>query len=185
MAQLMNGRTGAALLAVQIEPFRKEMEQGGLWRQSVLMNSDMGLLWTRVTYLVGEQTIFTQDVLLHSISIASWESNIAAMDPTVHERIPFAIESPELYIEVTHYGRPSDDPADDPIYQNPTCQFLVYVDTTIAAGSFGISMSGPAMVLTLPMSEIQKFARKLNEESKVVLKSAPPLIDGTAQLIEE
>jgi hypothetical protein len=46
-------------------------------------------------------------------------------------------------------------------------------------------MSGPAMVLTLPMSEIQKFARAFSEEAEAVLKSVLPLIDGTAHLIEE
>lgn len=127
------------------------MEQGALWRETVLMNSDLGLLWTRVAYQVGEKEIFTQEVLLHSVSISSWDSHIAAMNPEVYERIPFAIESPELYIEIKHYGRPDDAQSDDPIYQNPSCQFLIYVDTAIAAGSFGISMSGPAMVLTLPI----------------------------------
>jgi hypothetical protein len=184
MAEITNGRTGAAYLAVGIEILRKEMEQGTIRRKTVLMNSDLGLLWTRVSYQVGEKEIFAQEVLLHSISISSWDSRIAAMNPDISERIPFAIESPELYIEVKHYGRTDDAKPDDPIYQNPSCQFLIYVDTAIAAGSFGISMSGPAMVLLIPMSEIQNFAHALHQEADAVLQAAPPLIDGSVRQIE-
>lgn len=185
MAEITNGRTGAARLAVRIEILRQEMEQGPLWRETVLMNSDLGLLWTRVTYQVGAKEIFSQEVLIHSGSYQSWDARLAAMDLGIFERIPFAIESPELYIEVTHYGRPDDAQPDDPIYQNPGCQFLIYVDTAIAAGSFGISMSGPAMVLTRPMSEIQAFAHQVRQEAEAVLQATPPMIDSSARQIED
>jgi hypothetical protein len=184
MAEITNGRTGDARLVVRIEILRKEIEQGALWRETVMMNSDLGLLWTRVTYQVGKKEIFSQDVLIHSGSYQSWDARIAAMDLGIYERIPFAIESPELYMEVTHYRRPDDAQPDDPIYQNPSCQFLIYVDTAIAAGSFGISMSGPAMVLMRPTSEIQEFAHRLRQEAEAVLQAASPMIDSSARQIE-
>jgi hypothetical protein len=185
MAELTNGRTDAARLAIRIDVLRQETEQGLFHRQFVMMNSDLGLLWTHVGFWVGEKEIFAQDVLLHSLSIESWAAQIKAMNPEIGERIPFAIESPELFMEVQHYGRPGDADPQDPIYQNPGCRFFVYVDVAIAAGSFAISMSGPAMVLAPRMSEIQEFARTLRAEAAMMVKSAPQQIDGEANRLEE
>jgi len=180
MAEVTNGRTDAARLAVRVDVLRKEMEQGQFHRQAVMMNSDLGLVWTRVGFRVGSKEIFAQEVLLHSLSIRSWAARIEQMNPAVEERIPFAIESPELFLEVRHGARPGYADPQDPIYQNPGCRFLVYVDVGIAAGSLAISMSGPAMVLALRMSEIQEFARELREEAEAVLQSTFQPIVGIA-----
>ena len=76
MAELNNGREGELYLGVVFDLNRKESPQGVITRKNVAMNSDLGLLWAEISFLVGQKTIFSQDVLLHSNDIRRFTSQM-------------------------------------------------------------------------------------------------------------
>ena len=79
MAEITNGRTEDGFLSIRIDVLRKEPESGMIARNTVDMNSDMGLLWTEVAFQVGRDTIYGQEVLLHSSDIRYFTQSIEDM----------------------------------------------------------------------------------------------------------
>jgi len=65
MAELNNGREGELYLGVVFDLHHKVAPQGIITRNHVNMNSDLGLLWTEVSFWVGNKSIYNQDVLVH------------------------------------------------------------------------------------------------------------------------
>jgi hypothetical protein len=119
MAEITNRNTGPGLLAARIDFLTKEPERGKVARQQVVMNSDLGLLWTNASFLAGEREIFSQHILLHSRDIRRWGESVQAMlnadpniQPTVRKITPYGFEnrldfdsfsSPELILRVTQH----------------------------------------------------------------------------------
>lgn len=112
MAKITNCYDGPAYLAIDIDIQRKEPELGMIARQAVLMNSDLGLLWAQVTFTVGEDHIFSHEVLLHSQDIERWAQaieNLVQGEAYIEKKTHFGYErcvdfdctSPELIIKVT------------------------------------------------------------------------------------
>jgi hypothetical protein len=185
MAEITNGRTGPGMLAVTIDVLRKEPELGLIGRNSIAMNSDLGLLWTKVAFWVGERETFSQEVLLHSLSLRSWPERIEALikgrgvtqkeTRNGHERVvEFDMASPELIIRVHQYAfREPEDGSSRRAKAPGTVRYiydmLVIVDTGIDAGEDGVRGEGPAMYLQPELENLIAFARDLRSEAEMAL----------------
>ena len=181
MAAITNHRTGAGYLGVSLEILRKEPQDGFISRNCVGMNSEMGLMWTEVSFWVAEQMMFQGEVLLHSSSIRDFTRSLEkaiAVKPTgkrkrVIKKIDFGICSPELTIKVeqaTYRSDPDDDPDYNP--EKPTFTFynlIFVVDTGIAAGESGVSGEGPAMYFEPNEEDLLAFARDWRAEMEMAL----------------
>jgi hypothetical protein len=163
MAELANRREGAARLAV-----RSDDQRGLVVRGPVFTFGDgSDMCWLRVTFWVGEQAIFQQDVRVQWASIRNWPHDLDLM-VELRDRYggSFRPESPELMIEVEQtYFEPE-------IRFEPNVAFgyrvIVGVDTGIAAGESTVAGEGPCMYLFPRLEELQRFARELKAEARFV-----------------
>ncbi len=184
MAQINNGKEGAGFLAVNIDVLHKEPEEGFITRNNVGMNSDLGLLWTRISYEVGENEIYSQEVLLHSLSLIEWPRQIQAMlagkgciqreTPYGFERsIHFDICSPELLITLRQFCRqPEKRPGGSRSKRNSAhyrYELMVTVDTVIASGDTEMRGEGPSMFLQPNIDAVLQFAHDLRSEAELAL----------------
>jgi hypothetical protein len=97
MALLSNGKTGPTFLGMQVEFLCKEPTSGSYTRGNVVMNSNMKLLWTEVSFWMGEEIFFKQEVLLHSEDVQDFTGTVLKM----------LNGEPGYYVEIqkpTHYG---------------------------------------------------------------------------------
>ena len=168
MAELTNRRAGAGRLAVQIDVLRSDDQMGPIVRGSIFtMGSGEDMCWLRVTFWVGEQTIFQQDAMVQWASLRNWPHDLEWMVEQ-HSQFGggFGPESPELMIEVEQtYLEPSlrDKPEEAYGYE-----VLIGVDTGIAAGEFGVAGEGPMMRFFPTLDELRQFARDLKAEARIV-----------------
>ena len=183
MAEITNGRTEDGYLSIRIDVLRKEPESGMIARNTVDMNSDMGLLWTEVAFQIGRDTIYGQEVLLHSSDIRyftqSLEDMISEQPQEEQERkIHFPISSPELLITVKQmiYERDpmvEDDQHDKKVRQEHSFsaryELLVVIDTGIASGASGVNGEGPAMFLQPDEKRLLSFVCDLRAEAEMAL----------------
>lgn len=168
MAELTNRRAGAGRLAVQIDVLRSDDQMGPIVRGSIFtMGSGEDMCWLRVTFWVGEQSIFQQDVMVQWPSLRNWPHDL---EWTVEQHSQFGggfgPESPELMIEVEQtYLEPSlrDKPEEAYGYE-----VLIGVDTGIAAGEYGVAGEGPMMRFFPTLDELRQFARDLKSEARFV-----------------
>jgi hypothetical protein len=187
MAEITNGRTEDGFLSIRIDVLRKEPENGMIARNTVDMNSDMGLLWTEVAFQVGRDTIYGQEVLLHSSDIRYFTQ---ALEDMIYERpqeeqerkIHFPISSPELLISVKQVIR-----EEDPVKENgqrekkgkkehsfSACyELLVVIDTGIGSGDSGVNGEGPGLFLQPDEKRLLSFVCDLRAEAEMAL-----LLDG-------
>ena len=167
MAELTNGREGAARLAVHVDVLHSDDQPGMVVRGPVLTfgpGSDM--CWLRVTFWVGERAIFEQEVLVQWASIRNWPHDLDHMHQTHQGSGSFGFESPELFIEV------------DPILLDPVdrrtpdeaygYELLIGVDIGISAGAAGVSGEGPLMRFYPDYAAIERFALDLKAEARFV-----------------
>jgi hypothetical protein len=120
MAEITNGQTGNQQIGIQINFLRKEVGQGIIERGCVSMNSDMGLLWTEVSFFVAEEPFYAQEVLLHSSDVRSFtrsvqqiiefrdEYDIPRLNSKTNQygidrTVQFDITSPELLIRLDQH----------------------------------------------------------------------------------
>lgn len=168
MAELANGREGAARLAVHIDALRSDDQPGPIVRGSIFtLGSGEDMCWLRVTFWVGEQSIFQQDVMVQWPSIRNWPHDLEwAVEHHSQFGGGFGPESPELMIEVEQtYLEPTlrDRPEEDYGYE-----VLIGVDTGIGAGEFGVAGEGPAMRFFPTLEELRQFAHDLKAEARFV-----------------
>lgn len=183
MAEITNGRTEDGFLSIRIDVLRKEPESGMIARNTVDMNSDMGLLWTEVAFQVGRDTIYGQEVLLHSSDIRYFTQSIEDM---IHEqpqqeqerRILFPVSSPELLITVKQviYERDPLTDNDQPgikarAEQSTSARYelLAVIDTGIASGESGVNGEGPAMYMQPEEKRLLSFICDLRAEAEMAL----------------
>lgn len=159
MAEISNGLTGGGRLAVRLQVLRKEPPRGIIARGSVAMNSDLTLLWTRVSFWVGEKEIFGQEVLLHSSSILAWSRLVEESQYDQNTEFWFPVESPELGIMVRHFGTGEE----------AFVQMLVYIEVGIATGESGVWQAGPAMLMEVDVDKLHQFAGQLRSEAEMVM----------------
>jgi hypothetical protein len=183
MAEITNGRTEDGFLSIRIDVLRKEPASGMIARNTVDMNSDMGLLWTEVAFQVGRDTIYGQEVLLHSADIRYFTQSIEDMiyeqpQEEQERRIHFPISSPELLLTVKQviYER-------DPLAENDRMvkkergehsisaryELLAVIDTGIASGDTGVNGEGPAMYLQPDEKRLLSFICDLRAEAEMTL----------------
>jgi hypothetical protein len=187
MAEITNGRTEDGFLSIRVDVLRKEPESGMIARNTVDMNSDMGLLWTEVAFQVGRDTIYGQEVLLHSSDIRyftqSLEDMIQEQPQEEQERkIHFPISSPELLITVKQMILERDPLAgeDQPARRgkgehsfSARYELLAVIDTGIASGDSGVNGEGPAVFLQPDEKRLLSFVCDLRAEAEMAL-----LLDG-------
>jgi hypothetical protein len=187
MAEITNGRTDDGFLSIRIDVLRKEPENGMISRNNVDMNSDMGLLWTEVAFQVGRDTIYAQEVLLHSSDIRDFtqttEDVIREKPQNERDRrIHFPISSPELLISVKQIllGRTyveedelsaKKDRQDKAV--SACYELLVVIDTGIASGNSGVNGEGPAMYMEPDENRLLGFICDMRAEAEMTL-----LLDG-------
>jgi hypothetical protein len=183
MAEITNGRIRDGLLSIRIDVLRKEPESGMIARNTVDMNSDMGLLWTEVAFQVGRDTIYGQEVLLHSSDIRYFTQSIEDMiyeqpQEEQEQRIHFPISSPELLITVKQVFHERD-----PLAENGQMvkkdrgdrsvsaryELLVVIDTGIASGEAGVAGEGPAMYMQPEEKRLLSFICDLRAEAEMAL----------------
>jgi hypothetical protein len=187
MAEITNGRTEDGYLSIRIDILRKEPESGMIARNTVDMNSDMGLLWTEVAFQVGRDTIYGQEVLLHSSDIRYFTQSLEDMiyeqpQEEQERKIHFPISSPELLITVRqaiHERDPlvEDDQHDKKVKEehsySAAYELLVVIDTGIASGDSGVNGEGPGMFLQPDEKRLLSFVCDLRAEAEMAL-----LLDG-------
>jgi hypothetical protein len=187
MAEITNGRTEDGYLSIRVDVLRKEPENGMIARNTVDMNSDMGLLWTEVAFQVGRDTIYGQEVLLHSSDIRYFTQALEDMiyEHTQEEqerKIHFPISSPELLITVKQMIHEEDSVKQDGQHEKKSrkehsfsaCyELLVVIDTGIASGDSGVNGEGPAMFLQPDEKRLLSFVCDLRAEAEMAL-----LLDG-------
>lgn len=128
--------------------------------RAVLMGTANGLLRVNVSFEVGAQTFFTNEVLLHHSSIKEWASAVEALakgESKVRDSVHFGAESPELMITVQ---RRESSTGDQPFYD-----LLFVVDSGAMEGAKMITSEGPATYLMPSIEEILRFARDLRDEA--------------------
>jgi hypothetical protein len=186
MAEITNGRTEDGYLSIRIDVLRKEPENGMIARNTVDMNSDMGLLWTEVAFQVGRDTIYGQEVLLHSSDIRYFTQALEDMiyehpEEEQERKIHFPISSPELLITVKQMIHEQDSEEDGrhnqknkgkPIF-SARYELLVVIDTGIASGDSGVNGEGPGMFLQPDEKRLLSFVCDLRAEAEMAL-----LLDG-------
>ena len=187
MAEITNGRTEDGYLSIRVDVLRKEPENGMIARNTVDMNSDMGLLWTEVAFQVGRDTIYGQEVLLHSSDIRYFTQ---ALEDMIYEhpqeeqerKIHFPISSPELLITVKQMVHEEDSLKQDGQHGKKSkkehsfsaCyELLVVIDTGIASGDSGVNGEGPGMFLQPDEKRLLSFVCDLRAEAEMAL-----LLDG-------
>ncbi len=168
MAELSNGREGAARLAVHIDALRSDEQHGLVIRGPVLTFGDgTDMCWLHVTFWVGEHAIFEQEVLVQWASIRNWPHDLELM-VELHDRYggSFGPESPELMIEVEQtYFEPEIRFEPDVAYGY---RVIVGVDIGIAAGEPNVAGEGPCMYFFPKLADLQRFARDLKAEARFV-----------------
>ncbi len=182
MAEITNGRSEDGFLSIRIDVLRKEPESGMIARNTVDMNSDMGLLWTEVAFQVGRDTIYAQEVLLHSSDIRYFTQSIEDM---IHEqpqqeqerKIHFPVSSPELLVTVKQTIREQDRSGEGSSrkkgkgnFLTTACyELLVVIDTGIASGESGVNGEGPAMYFEPEERRLLSFICDLRSEAEMAL----------------
>jgi len=184
MAEITNGRTEDGYLSIRIDVLRKEPESGMIARNTVDMNSDMGLLWTEVAFQVGRDTIYGQEVLLHSSDIRYFTQSLEDMiyeqpNEEQERKIHFPISSPELLITVKqmiHERDPlieDDQPGKNTVKGERSFsahyELTVVIDTGIASGESGVNGEGPAMFLQPDEKPLLSFVCDLRAEAEMAL----------------
>jgi hypothetical protein len=183
MAEITNGRTEDGYLSIRIDVLRKEPESGMIARNTVDMNSDMGLLWTEVAFQVGRDTIYGQEVLLHSSDIRYFTQSLEDMiqeQPLEEQerRIQFPISSPELLMTVKQIIYERDPLAEDDRQgknasgdhsTSARYELLVVIDTGIASGDTGVNGEGPGMYLQPEEKRLMSFICDLRAEAEMAL----------------
>ncbi len=168
MAELSNGREGAARLAVHIDALRSDEQHGLVIRGPVLTFGDgTDMCWLRVTFWVGEHAIFEQEVLVQWASIRNWPHDLELMIKLCDRYGgSFGPESPELMIEVEQtYFEPEIRFEPDVAYGY---RVIIGVDTGIAAGEPTVAGEGPCMYFFPRLAELQRFASDLKAEARFV-----------------
>lgn len=79
MAQLTNGREGELFLGVTFDLHHKVSKQGMVKRNHVNMNSNLGLVWSKIGFKVGKKSIYVQEVLLHAQDIRQFTGQVIQM----------------------------------------------------------------------------------------------------------
>jgi hypothetical protein len=168
MAELANGREGAARLAVHLDALRSDDQRGLVVHGPVFTFGDgTNMCWLRVTFWVGEQSIFQQDVMVQWASIRNWPHELEwAVEHHSQFGGSFGIESPELIIEVEQ-SRVESAQRDAP-KERYSYEVLIGVDTGIAAGNFGVSREGPVMRFFPTLDTLRQFSRDLKAEARFV-----------------
>ncbi len=181
MAELHNGRSGAAYLAFGLEILRMEPRQGMISRGPLSMNSDLDLLWGQVSYQVGDALIFQQEVLLYSTDLLGFCADAEAMLEQENKSLPpettnrqsqvlLDISSPELemklYQRIHHASGVM--PRVEKIINQVNYTFHALVETGIAAHN-GVNGEGPGMLLKPDGSTLLEFIRDLHSETKIAL----------------
>lgn len=76
MAKLNNGRDGELFLGVTFDMHHKVSKQGMVKRNHVNMNSNLGLVWAKISLKVGLKSIYAQEVLIHAQDIRQFTSQV-------------------------------------------------------------------------------------------------------------
>lgn len=181
MAELHNGRSGAAYLAFGLEILRMEPRQGMISRGPVSMNSDADLLWAQVSYQAGGAVIFQQEVLLYSRDLQDFCAEAEKMIGQEFKSLPpettnrqsqvlLDISSPELEMKLyQRIHRASGVLPDVEDFINQTnYTFHARVETGIAANS-GVNGEGPGLVLKPDSGTLLGFIHDLHSETKIAL----------------
>jgi hypothetical protein len=140
------------------------------------MNSNLGLLWVRVGYAMGEREFFTHDVLLFSDSLRHLANRILQLTTSqVGEAYFDHTGSPELSIKLCHPWWNDKEYAAElaaaGVEPEPdfSIEIELSVDIGIAAGEKYVGNGGPAMHLQARASRLAEFGRDLRAETELAL----------------
>ncbi|MBN1954816.1 MAG: hypothetical protein JW900_07175 [Anaerolineae bacterium] len=168
MAEITGGNTGSGKLAVRIEILEKVR---GMFagRGSLRMNAAMGVVRAQVTFVVGDEEIFSHDVLLHRMSVDGWATGVEMLvEGKMGERkeVGVGVESPELEMRVVRRDLPDIPQFKDAL---PSYELLVLVDSGALNPEEDIAHEGPAMYLEPDADRLVQFARDLRDETEQAL----------------
>ncbi|OQA19540.1 MAG: hypothetical protein BWY63_01710 [Chloroflexi bacterium ADurb.Bin360] len=115
MAEITNGDDGQARTTARVEILGK-MSSDLFSMVSVgpaMLDAALGVVRARVSFWQGDQKLCEGDVLLHSMSVQSWEADVRALiaGEVAREVVYFPTESPELIITA---WRHTNDPGIPP-----------------------------------------------------------------------